>query len=69
MATKTYFPQLVKIAKLIVAYVERYRQKIENGLNPTGIALLNALIEAANALIFFLEYGDYPADAWRDPGV
>jgi len=65
MAVKTYFPRLVQIAKAIVLYVQKYRTKIEAGLNATGVALLNALIEAANALIFFLEIDDYPGDAWR----
>lgn len=61
MAARTYIPGLLLATKAVLAFVKKYRVKIEEGLGPTGTALLDALILAAEALETFLLTAAYPA--------
>lgn len=51
MASRTYLPALLILAKSIRKYVNKYREKINAGLPPGGVAILDALLEALDALI------------------
>lgn len=56
MARRTYLPTLVTLAKLVVIYVTRNRQKIEKNLDPVVVSpLLDSLLETLQVLIELAE--------------
>ena len=50
MASRTYIPTLRFLTQQIVKFVARYRTKINANLGSGQIALLDALLEAAQVL-------------------
>jgi hypothetical protein len=55
MATRTYKPQLLAIAKLLYKYITKWQVKLEQSLGESGYALLVAVLDAVILLIGFLE--------------
>lgn len=61
MARRTYLPTLVALAKLVVIYVTRNRQKIEKNLDPVVVSpLLDSLLETLQILIELAEVEPNP---------
>lgn len=50
MATRTYLPRLIAIARLLCNYMRRYEQQIKSRLTAPQIALFDALLVACDAL-------------------
>lgn len=55
MASRTYIPTLIFIAKQIIRYVTRYQAKLQDRLDPAVFNLLLALLAAAQALVNAIE--------------
>jgi len=51
MASRTYVPTLLFIARQIIRYVTRYQSKLQERLDPGVFNLLLALLAAAQALV------------------
>lgn len=59
MANKrTYAPTLLILAKVLLAYARRNENKIQENLGEEALALFNALVAAADAMIEYLENAD-----------
>lgn len=50
MATRTYIPRMIAIARLLCNYMRRYEAQIKGRLTAPQIALFDALLTACDAL-------------------
>jgi hypothetical protein len=55
MASRTYIPTLIFIARQIIRYVTRYQGKLQERLSPEVFQLLLALLAAAQLLVNAIE--------------
>lgn len=51
MASRTYMPGLIILGKAVRKYVTKNREKINANLPTGGVAILDALMEALDALL------------------
>jgi len=63
MAERTYVPTLYKFCKLIQKFISRNKTRLEASLGTSGYALLVAVLDAVEILLYFLENDTYPAEA------
>lgn len=49
MATKTYIPQLVLLARILCRYMQRWERQIRENLDATAEPLFDALLVACEA--------------------